>query len=209
MKNKKTGLGEFHLHVMDLAKQKILNELDSEKWIRFNELREKTGLSTSTLTRHLKELQKGIVEKYIDKKSGEYPLPVYYKLNYWANFEKEMYKIIFDKQLDRKELGEKDQLASYIEYLNVQVGFQLLNTLRNYFDKDFNEVAFNQVLENYVVSIYRKQGYILKEALKEISDKGVNVPYLITEAEGIISTHFAETMKSYRKGKGILSLFKG
>jgi len=49
--------------------------LSDGKWHRHKELLEKTGLSPTTLSKHLKELEKGIVEKRIDITSGEYPTP--------------------------------------------------------------------------------------------------------------------------------------
>jgi DNA-binding HxlR family transcriptional regulator len=78
-----------------LEKRKlILSILSDGKWHRHKEILEKTRLSPTTLSKHLKDLTKGIVEKKLDLESKEYPYPVLYRLNpklqktvdIWRNF---------------------------------------------------------------------------------------------------------------------------
>ena len=73
------GYGRQQKSDYEKATRKIIEVLTDGKRHRYNDLLKETGLSTATLTRHLKEL-KGIVLKYVDDKSGVYPYPVYYSL---------------------------------------------------------------------------------------------------------------------------------
>jgi DNA-binding HxlR family transcriptional regulator len=64
-----------------LEKRKlILSILSDGEWHRHKEILEKTRLSPTTLSKHLKDLTKGIVEKKLDLESKEYPYPVLYRL---------------------------------------------------------------------------------------------------------------------------------
>jgi DNA-binding transcriptional ArsR family regulator len=78
VKNK--GYGEKQENDYKKARNKILEILNDRKKHRYNKLLKETGLSTATLTKHLKELA-GIVQKHIEMESGEYPYPVYYTLD--------------------------------------------------------------------------------------------------------------------------------
>lgn len=62
------------------AAQVITRILMDGEWHRYQELRQKAGMSSATLSKHLKELEKGIVEKEIRLESGEYPYPVVYRI---------------------------------------------------------------------------------------------------------------------------------
>ena len=64
----KRGLGDTQIKNSKRAKEKILSVLESAlengEFLRYKEIQDKTGLSTATLTKHLKELGKGIIERY-------------------------------------------------------------------------------------------------------------------------------------------------
>lgn len=75
----KRGMGDWHISKATDSKTKILEVLKDGKWHRYKEIVEKTGLSTATVAKHLKELSP-IVEKRIEVNSGEYPYPTRYRL---------------------------------------------------------------------------------------------------------------------------------
>jgi len=75
----KKGVGDWHISKATDSKTKILEVLSDGKWHRYKEIVEKTGLSTATVAKHLKELSP-IVEKRIEVDSGEYPYPTRYRL---------------------------------------------------------------------------------------------------------------------------------
>ena len=76
----KKGVGSWQIDKALTAVQAIIEILIDGKWHRYQELREKAGLSSATLSKHLKELEKGIVEKRLLLNSGEYPYPVEYRI---------------------------------------------------------------------------------------------------------------------------------
>jgi DNA-binding transcriptional ArsR family regulator len=62
------------------ALMKILRVLSDENWHQNSELAEKTGISSATLSKHLKNLRKlKLAQLKVDYESGKYPEPHYYK----------------------------------------------------------------------------------------------------------------------------------
>jgi len=90
----KKGVGDWQLDKMESANQTILKTLVDGKWHRYQELHAQTGLSSATLSKHLKELEEGIVEKKMILESGEYPYPVVYRI-------KEKHQPVIKKLVDR------------------------------------------------------------------------------------------------------------
>jgi DNA-binding HxlR family transcriptional regulator len=88
------GIGEYQIKKAKASKKEILKVLQDGQWHRYNEIKEATGLSSATLSKHLEELTNGIVEKKLDLESKQYPYPVLYRLNpnlqktvdIWRNF---------------------------------------------------------------------------------------------------------------------------
>lgn len=62
------------------ARTRIIFSLSDGGWHRYSEIVEKTGSSTATVTKHLKEMGGILVEKLVDRESGEYPYPTYYRI---------------------------------------------------------------------------------------------------------------------------------
>lgn len=89
----KKGVGEWQLDRSSTAVQAITKVLMDGEWHRYQDLKEKSGLSSATLSKHLKELEEGIVEKKMHLDSGEYPYPVAYRI-------KEKY-LVHIKQFDK------------------------------------------------------------------------------------------------------------
>jgi len=81
-----------------------------------------------------------------------------------------------------------------MEYLNLQTGLTLLNSLKNLAENK-NETAFNQTLELYVLSFYREGAVMLKEKLEKVASEGVDVQVLLAEAEQKMQKHFKHQSK--------------
>ena len=96
------GVGSWQMSRARTAVQAIMRILRDGEWHRYKELRGKAGLSSATLSKHLKELEKGVVEKKILLKSGEYPYPVVYRI-------REQYQTVFKifNIPDAHKLGRK------------------------------------------------------------------------------------------------------
>ncbi len=179
------GFGEPQEKAAKKAKGKIIQTLEKFGPLRYKDIQEKTQLSSATLTKHLKELEKGIVQRYEDAISKEYPTPVYYRINEWVTIEKDCQELIF-KPLKELEPTNGLILKNYINYLNSQCSLMLLNSLRYYFNENKNEAGFEQTLENYILINYREFAFLLKDKLEALYGKGVNVQALIGKSEELI-----------------------
>jgi DNA-binding HxlR family transcriptional regulator len=88
------GVGSYQINRAKKSVSLILNVLKDGKWHRFSEIQKATGLSTATLSKHLKMLEGKLIKKKIDIESGERPIPIYYGLSsglqkiidIWQNF---------------------------------------------------------------------------------------------------------------------------
>jgi len=75
------GVGGYQIDRVRGSRSVILDVLGGGGWVRYSEIVGKTGLSTATVSKHLKRLEEeACVEKKIDIESGEYPYPVSYRI---------------------------------------------------------------------------------------------------------------------------------
>jgi DNA-binding Lrp family transcriptional regulator len=158
------GTGEYQIKKAKASKKEILKVLGDGKWHRYNEIKEATGLSSATLSKHLEELTKGIVEKKLDLESGEYPYPVLYRLK----------PFVFEKAKPIEPLFTKDyKLIRYdLHFLHSLCGLLTLEYLRMYLENPKeNEEIFNQAFENYVIERYRDSVNLLKEKLLRMKEE--------------------------------------
>lgn len=175
----KKGLGEQQIKDQEKAIQKILNVLDNGERIRYSELQEKTGLSTATLTKHLKKLKNGIVERKVDSESSEYPPPVYYQLR------KNVFPKLHPKTPEETCLFMlKYNLPRYdVHLLNSLAGLILLNFLELYSQNpEQNDELFEQTVEHYIIQRYREGIRNLKIKIKELSEKGIEVNAMLADS---------------------------
>ena len=193
----KRGLGETQIGWEKTAKKKIIMCLKDGKWHRYSQLQKETGLSPATLTKHLKEMIKGIVERYLDVKSGQYPPPVSYRLKTAYTKQEKDWNDFIMGPIKRSNLADSkiNRVHTSIEHLNVLTGLQVLGNLKNYFEDNKNETVFNQSLDLIVMAFYRDGVSILKEKLEEINSQGVNVQTLISEAEKKVNKHYEHLSK--------------
>jgi hypothetical protein len=76
------GIGSYHKNKAHESRQAIYKVLADGQWHRNMELKKATGLSSRTLAKHLEKVTKLMyVERKEDVKSGQYPVPVFYKAN--------------------------------------------------------------------------------------------------------------------------------
>jgi DNA-binding transcriptional ArsR family regulator len=187
-----------------LTKREILKFLDDGEWRRNKDILAKIKGSSATIQKHLNELAKGIVEKKRDLESKEYPHPVYYRLkpqyvkNSWKlrlrQLEKDWQDAVLNEPLDRTDLNISVGISRYVEFLNVQIGHQLLGQIRYFLDTK-NEIAFSQAIDLWVLAAYRENAFKLKEKLEKLTDQGVNVQTLIWEADQKMSKHYDRSLR--------------
>jgi hypothetical protein len=150
----KKGVGDWQLGKIEVANQTIMKILLDGKWHRYQELLETTGLSSATLSKHLKELEKGIAEKEMRLESGEYPYPVYYRMKkkHQALLSKEqetifdcckmpMMKItpVPDEETNKTERNREECLK-----VAAEIHISSTNEAYKIYLKDKNWIAFQQ-----------------------------------------------------------------
>jgi DNA-binding HxlR family transcriptional regulator len=132
------GFRYWQLQKMEAAAFIILRYLGDNKWHRYQELLEKTKLSSATLSKHLKVLERGVVEKKMETESGVYPYPVSYRI-------RENYQIFDDllTLLPHPDLKKMDDLTD-------KASQALAGTMRKInknYENDKNREAFSQSQE--------------------------------------------------------------
>lgn len=146
------GIGEDHIKKYMKAETKILNVLMDAKPHRYKEIVEKTGLSSATVSKHLKKLEKrGWVKKEIDLKSKIYPYPVLYTLN--------PLKIGF---LDRKTI-----IKNYIDRIEDSELLSIIHTFLFTLDMEYKHSQVKKIKElGEAETLYQ----ILQRAVKKFMD---------------------------------------
>jgi len=76
-----SALEKYQNKCREETKTRILAALQGAGWIRYQNLKEKTELAKSTLSKYLKELvEEKILERKRELESGEWPIPVSYRI---------------------------------------------------------------------------------------------------------------------------------
>ncbi|MEM3640702.1 MAG: ArsR family transcriptional regulator [Candidatus Bathyarchaeia archaeon] len=164
------GMGVKQQRDASKNRKLILSILLDGQWHRHREIWEKTKLSPTTLSKHLKELEKGIIERKIDTESGEYPPPVYYRLKPRTahNFMMwdALYKYLFETHTKNDRLLEAEWLLSS---MNNMFMLHTLLLLKQFFESRDN-LAFEQEL-TFILEKYRDFIYAFKDELEKKGDK--------------------------------------
>ena len=186
------GIGEYQIKKAKASKKEILKVLGNGKWHRYNEIKEATGLSSATLSKHLELLTIGIVEKKIDLESGEYPYPVLYRLKPFV-FEKA-------KPLE-PDFTRKHELIRYdLHFLHSLCGMLTLDFLRMYFQNPKkNEEIFNQAFENFILERYRESVNMLKQELLKEKNEGKNVENFLEQNLELYKSDYDFLLKNIAK----------
>jgi len=156
------GVGSWQISRARTAVQAIMKILRDGEWHRYKELRGKAGVSSATLSKHLKELEKGVVEKKILLKSGEYPYPVVYRI-------REQYQTVFKifNIPDARKLGKKRGTSRRKSEEEARVRLQSIGQ------------AFGN-MTNEVLRIYAIDGNF--SAMQQSIDSSLAVFYEVAEA---------------------------
>jgi DNA-binding Lrp family transcriptional regulator len=199
------GIGRYQKDLVWDSEKRILNVLSNGKWHRYQEIQQATKLSTATLSKHLKRLEKGIVEKRIDLQSGEYPYPVYYRLkeNLSSNLHEPWRTFLFEQITKQPEFWLK-QPETFMEFLNQMVGLQILINLHYYFTYEKNEAMLEQANEFLAFSLYKECVDFLKAKLEELG-KTENLSVILAEAEERMAKDFEIMWKAKFKNKPTFS----
>jgi DNA-binding Lrp family transcriptional regulator len=186
-------MGKGTTQIKDALKNQklILSILSDGKWHRHREILEKTKLSPTTLSKHLKELEKGIVQKRIDLQSGEYPYPVYYRLN------QSLAIIRGFKRFTRPCLFTLENRLSRLDLYVYQkfMGERLLQYLIEFSENPKKqEELFNQAVEYFVLEDFREWIQALKETVRKLKKENVNITEILKEE----LTRYKEETKNCR-----------
>jgi DNA-binding HxlR family transcriptional regulator len=166
------GVGDWQVNKARTAVQVITKILRDGEWHRYHELRDKTGLSSATLSKHLKELERGVVEKKILLKSGEYPYPVFYRIRERYQTVFRIFNILDARRLGKKTETNKKKLAeamqAYMELINKALSDSAKVALEIYaVERNFE--AFQQSLDSFW-GAYREAAQAFQETVDRFDD---------------------------------------
>jgi DNA-binding HxlR family transcriptional regulator len=154
----KKGVGEYQFQKAKFSEKIILKVLEDGKWHRFSEILKATGLSTATLSKHLKMLEGKLIQKKIDIESGEKPIPIYYRLN--PNLQ--------------KTVDEWRKLLSKIETYQIEKSLQMLanQAILAFVDllkqEQPNKEYFEQAFQYSVLGFFEEGLKLLKQKLETL-----------------------------------------
>ncbi|MGD0204687.1 MAG: winged helix-turn-helix transcriptional regulator [Candidatus Bathyarchaeia archaeon] len=196
----KRGIGADQIKKSELSTQKILAVLKDGAWHRYMEILKETKISPTTLTKRLKELEKGIVERKLDTEGKEYPPPVAYRIRnseLASSIEKEIEQAKKVASLISKNRNVTySAIAYFLKTAQLNFNIHLLLNLQLFFWKAKNEGdprteeetkasrenAYTQYLESLIMPNFTNWLSILKEKLEDLEKQGVNVTTLLRDA---------------------------
>jgi len=143
------------------------------RWHRNMELREKTKLSSRTLSKHLDEMVRAkVVERQVDNKSGKYPFPVFYRATpmLLAYTKSSLLREDFSQMVDAMLHETKDPLK-ILEVIHAysDLGFLfLLKAIKN--NENVTDEGVDFFEEVFLFSSYRSFIFDLVEASRRVLD---------------------------------------
>ena len=177
--NQNTGIGNYQTEKAINAKWSILKTLSDGEWHRNMELKEKTRLSSRTLSKHLKQMTElKIIEKKEDIESGKYPVPVLYKTTPIITGHGIVLDVINERILLPREIIDeklkldlnqtKDPLIvlESIHESSEQHFLGLLSQIQH--DKNITDKQINILLECFLWEPYKQYTSKLLEASRKI-----------------------------------------
>lgn len=189
------GVGDYQIRKAQTSEKQILEILSDGEWHRYQEIQKITRLSTATLSKHLKRLEKSLIEKRLDLETGTYPYPVYYRLR----------PEVFPKIKPFKpDFTENYGLIRYdLHLLSMFLNSTTLEFLKLYFENPKeNEEMFNEAIKHYVLSKHQEAIYTLKELLQKRLEKGEDIQKLLsTELEKLINEYHSFLKNAVKKEK--------
>jgi DNA-binding transcriptional ArsR family regulator len=196
------GVGSYQIGKAQKSEREILKTLQDGKWHRYQELVQLTKLSQPTLSKHLKKLEEGIVERKLDTSGSEYPYPVFYRIKPRHAKNNTRVRALFyvpgtDRNPLAEDLTESDYdcwvrlggLHSHFEFMNEMLSVQILLNLLIYFEEK-NEEAYEQSTQLYVISVFEDALRNVKAQLEEVSKRGEDVSKIINDAMAKLVQHY-------------------
>lgn len=153
------------------ARWLIINALSDGKWHRRMKLKKETGLSSSTLAKHLKDMEKfKVIEKKKDDESGKYPCPVFFKakpaLIEWII---ESNTIEYNANESILELNATKDYEKILEKIHIWSEVQFAELLRyTKQNKNATKDEINFLAECFLWADYKKSTSKLIEASRKI-----------------------------------------
>jgi hypothetical protein len=178
------GMGVYQRREANKARQLLYAAMEDGEWHRCIELKKITKLSSRTLAKHIEELVKlKLMERKEDRESGEYPIPVFYKLD--STFINDFIKQNSMRKVFSDNIGEmidetKDPLMIY-DMVNAfcQVFFiQILKEIQN--NKKIDNEELEYLEEMFLWYNFRYFTSALISASFKIIDK-IDVNQLLLE----------------------------
>lgn len=177
----------------------ILDALDDGEWHQYKDLLKTTGMSTATLSKYLKDLEKGIVERKFDVESKEYPHPVYYRIkdDYFAKHGKDNIQML---KTIASNITNDSGINDFLSQVNFVCGMQIIANLTWYFafaekGRVKNE-EYDQFLQYFILPTYENSIAILKEKLSSLANQRIDVKALLDEAEDLMIKEEKNRQKS-------------
>ena len=175
----KRGLGLVQIERSNDSQSSILNTISDGEWHRYNEIVVKSGLSTATVSKHLKKMENGLIEKQIDIESGKYPYPVSYRV------KTELAGYLPTKE-DQKELPEtmssiiNGNLArAYFLIMSQVMVSHTIKLSKTLFEGEISPDVFKTGINVFVIQNYQAFLEIYLEKLRELQNDGVDVSKLL------------------------------
>jgi DNA-binding HxlR family transcriptional regulator len=195
------GTGNNQIEKAKESKRTILASLQTGDWFRYQNLQKQTGVSSATLSKHLKELEKGIIEKKIDMESGKYPYPVYYRIK-----PEIITKLTKIRKKAEELFAKSKQSRNSLHWLNFNTGLLLISLLKEYIKNPTqNEKMFSQATEYNIISLYRNYIDAIKLKMKDYNEKGEDVNQLLTDFQNQILKDYNFMIKEMVTNDGLIS----
>lgn len=167
------GVGEYQINKARSSAKQIIEILSDGKWHRYQEIKEATRLSTATLSKHLKRLEQGLIERRVDTKV--YPPHVYYRLKPYVvithegkierAFAQEFLKTSLDASLNEKKL------EIFLRNLAFWVVGEISANLAAYLLHDVSDEWLEQANQYFLFEPLHEIIETFKESLKKMGKK--------------------------------------
>jgi DNA-binding transcriptional ArsR family regulator len=196
------GVGSYQIGKAQKSEREILKALQDGKWHRYQELVQLAKLSQPTLSKHLKKLERGVVERKLDASGSEYPYPVFYRIRpRHMKHDAHVRALFYVPGTERNPLAENliesdyddwvrfGGLHRHFEYMNEMLSVQVLLNLKIYFEEK-NEEAYEQSTQLYVTSVFEDALSNIKAQLEEVFKRGEDMNEILDKAMGKLIDHY-------------------
>jgi DNA-binding MarR family transcriptional regulator len=200
-KNEAYGVGSYQMKKAYFARRAIFKALYDGQWHRNMELREKTKLSSRTLTKHLDRLIKScLVERKTDNESGKYPIPVLYRAEseLLAYMKSSLLREDFAENVNAmlKETNDPLKILEIIHDYSQLAFLHILEQMKRKKDISDEEIEFLE--EIFLWSNYKSFTFELVEATRRIAESLDINQLLVAQAKRVRMT-VEETLRKYKE----------